>query len=328
MRRAVRGRGPVGRVTSAAARFGAETWNSRDSVPCAKPGTTRRTAGNAGPTRGTPSRTTFVQRCVALFDSHHPHRAWGANGWNRANGRIARARGTRALPLPTKLNFSIFSSPPSIATRLERSRGAVQVRRGETMCHTNTVRMSRIRKRVAASGERGGSTVTRRTGEVVWARRPSAATPGYAGGHGGQLTRANPSCAPAGRPKTRSTTRDCCASSSSPSTEPEPGGGASMAAPPRRRPAQGARAAAALAAPAGGARVHARGDAGGRHPRFATRPNWCCRQWTCSTGRTCSCASPWRRWATGTSTRRASRIRSRTPPPRRAAATVGSAARC
>ena len=42
--------------------------------------------------------------------------------------------------------------------------------------------MARIRKRVAASGEgtdpRAGSTGTRRTGESVWVRRPSASDPG------------------------------------------------------------------------------------------------------------------------------------------------------
>ena len=136
------------------------------------------------------------------------------------------------------------------------------------MCHTNTVRMSRIRKRVAASGERGGSTVTRRTGEVVWARRPSASDPGLCGEVTEDSSRRDPFMRAGGSSQNALDDPGLLCQLLVPEhSEPEPGGGASMAAPPRRRPAQGARAAAALAAaPAGGARVHARGDADGRHP--------------------------------------------------------------
>lgn len=144
------------------------------------------------------------------------------------------------------------------------------------MCHTNTVRMSRIRKRVAASGERvdpdGGSTVTRRTGEVVWARRPSASDPGLCGEVTEDSSRRESAMRAGG--SSQNALDDpgwLCQLLVPEHSEPEPGGGASMAAPPRRRPAKGARAAAAFAAaPAGGARVHARGDADGRHP--AIRP--------------------------------------------------------
>ena len=54
-----------------------------------------------------------------------------------------------------------------------------------TKCHTSTVRVARIRKRVAASsectGEDKGSAGARRTGESVWVRRPSASDPGLGG---------------------------------------------------------------------------------------------------------------------------------------------------
>lgn len=54
-----------------------------------------------------------------------------------------------------------------------------------TKCHTSTVRVARIRKRVAASsectGEDKGSAGARRTGESVWVRRVSASDPGLGG---------------------------------------------------------------------------------------------------------------------------------------------------
>ena len=147
------------------------------------------------------------------------------------------------------------------------------------MCHTNTVRVSRIRKRVAACGERmdpdGGSTVTRRTGDVVWVRHPSASDPGL----GGELTvdssRRESAMRAGGSFQDALNDPGLMCQLLPEHSEPEPGGGASMAAPPRRRPAEGARAAAAFAAaPAGGERVHARGDADGRHPAIRDSPEF------------------------------------------------------
>ena len=114
------------------------------------------------------------------------------------------------------------------------------------MCHTNTVRMSRIRKRVAASGERvdpdGGSTVTRRTGEVVWARRPSASDPGLCGEVTEDSSRRESAMRAGGSSQNALDDPGWLCQLVPEHSEPEPGGGASMAAPPRRRPAQGARA--------------------------------------------------------------------------------------
>ena len=132
------------------------------------------------------------------------------------------------------------------------------------MCHTNTVRVSRIRKRVAACGERmdpdGGSTGTRRTGEVVWVRNPSASDPGL----GRELTedsaRRESAVRAGGSFQDALNVNDpgfLCQLVPEHS-EPEPGGGASMAAPPRRKPAAGARA--------------ARGDADGGHPAIRDSP--------------------------------------------------------
>lgn len=155
------------------------------------------------------------------------------------------------------------------------------------MCHTNTVRVSRIRKRVAACGERmdpdGGSTGTRRTGDVVWVRRLSASDPGL----GGELTvdssRRESAMRAGGSFQDALNDPGLMCQLLPEHSEPEPGGGASMAAPPRRhriqslitKPAEGARAAAAFAAaPAGGERVHARGDADGRHPAIRDSPEF------------------------------------------------------
>ena len=197
MRRASWGRGSRGRVTSAAARFGAETLVSRGNASRARPGTTHRTAGNAGPTRGTASRTTCVQRCVALFVLHDPRRAWSATGSDRRE-RIPRARVGREPPYPEcrtrrkprqrHTDARLFSRHPLPPRPRPLSRLGTQCAAqckcvgGDTKCHTSTVRVARIRKRVAASGDRAdphaGSTGTRRTGDSVWVRRPSASDPG------------------------------------------------------------------------------------------------------------------------------------------------------
>lgn len=132
------------------------------------------------------------------------------------------------------------------------------------MCHTNTVRVSRIRKRVAACGERmdpdGGSTGTRRTGDVVWVRRLSASDPGL----GGELTvdssRRESAMRAGGSFQDALNDPGLMCQLLPEHSEPEPGGGASMAA--------------FAAAPAGGERVHARGDADGRHPAIRDSPEF------------------------------------------------------
>ena len=250
-----------------------------------------------------------------------------------ARTNASRARGTRALPLPTKLNFSIFSifssSPVHRDPTRNAVRRAVQVRRGRNdVPHEHGTH-------VAHPQARGGERRARGPG-----RREHGHAPHGRGGLGAPPERGDPGlCGEVTEDSSRRESVMRAGGSSQNAlddpgwlcqlapehSEPEPGGGASMAAPPRRRPAQGARAAAA------------RGAAGARAftlaatptvaiPRFDRhRPNTFCRQMTCSTGRRAR-AHRAEEVGDGNSTRRASRIRSRTPRGARAAATVGSAA--
>ena len=240
----------------------------------------------------------------------------------------SRARGTRALPLPTKLNFSIFSifffpvdrdptrTQCAAQCKCVGGRNDVPHEHGTHVAHPQA-RGGERRARTRTAGARSRAARARWLGAPPERERPRA----MRGGHGGQLT-----------PRIRHARRRVVPKRARRPgmVVPAPRPRALRAGAGRRRVDGGA------AAPEAGAGRARRGGVSRRRPPAARaftlaatptvaiprfdrhRPNTFCRQMTCSTGRTCSCASPWRRWATGTSTRRASRIRSRTPRRRRA----------
>ena len=247
--------------------------------------------------RGVRQAVRRLSKVRRAFDSHHPHRAWGANGWNRANGRIARV-GREPPPLPTKLNFSIFSSSPVDRDRLGTQCAASASASGAKRCATRTryARASASAWRRAASAAGHGHAPHGRggLGAPPERERPRA----MRGGHRGQLT-----------PRIRHARRRVVPKRARRPgiVVPAPRPRALRAGAGRRRVDGGAAAPEAgagrarrggQAAPAGGAR-HARAD--GRHPAIRDSTELVLPTVTCSTGRACSCASPWRRWATGTS---------------------------
>ena len=151
----------------------------------------------------------------------------------------SRARGTRALLLPTKLNFSIFSSSPVDRDPTRNAvRRAAQVRRGRNdVPHEHGTH-------VAHPQARGGERRARREhGHAphgrggVWARRPSASDPGLCGEVTEDSSRREIRHARRRVVPKRARRPGIVVPASSPSTPSRSREGASMAAPPRRRPA-------------------------------------------------------------------------------------------